>query len=149
MTLKDYVETAENDFILMYENTGFLKDFEAKKIANSFSTKRLNDASILSYLRGLGVTRAIYNYDGLKPCRIKPEIFRNAVKDYDGDYPVTVYSYLGNQATSLNDTQVTVNIDRNICCSTKNELKYKPFVRWDENGFDSLKSYLALTKKTN
>lgn len=140
--LIQYCQSAD-DFVLMYENTAIIRQFSAKKIANSFSMKRLDNMPI-SYLRKLGVQGSIYNYDYLKPCKIKTDIFNEAVKDYDGDYPITVYSYLGNETTKLNDNNTTVFVDRNICCSTKNELKRKFFARWNENGFQSLKTFLNL-----
>ena len=81
----------------------------------------------------------------LKSEKINPEIFNQFIGDYSGKFPVTVYTYLGNKQTKLNDTQTTVYIDRNICCSVKNELKRKIFARWNEKGFGSLQNFLKLT----
>lgn len=138
----EYALSAD-DFILMYENTCFIKDVSAKKIANSFSMKRAENLPI-EYLRKQKIKNSIYSYDYLKPCKIKVDIFNDVLKDYRGEYPITVYSYLGNETTRLNDTQTTVYIDRNICCSTKNQLNHKTFARWNEKGFQSLKTWLKL-----
>ena len=129
----------------MYEHTAIIKDFSAKKIANSFTMKRVESFDAISYLRRSGVKQAIYCYDNLKACRINPEIFNQFIGDYSGKFPVTVYTYLGNKQTKLNDTQTSVFVDRNICCSVKNELKRKIFARWNEKGFGSLQNFLKLT----
>ena len=138
--IKEYALSAD-DFILMYENNVFLKDFSARKIENSFSMKNYK-IDAMPYLRKQGIEKSIYCYDNLKPCKIKTDIFNEAVKDYDGDYPITVYCYIGNQTTALNDNFCTVVVDRNICCSTKTALKTKYFARFTENGFQSLKKWL-------
>lgn len=144
LSLSEYCKQSTDDFILMYENTAILKEFSAKKIANSFSMKRADNFDVIGYLRKSGIQRSIYNYDGLKPCRINPNVFNEYITDYSGKFPITVYCYLGNQTTKLNDTQTTVYIDRNICCSVKSELKRKMFARWNEKGFESLKNFLNL-----
>lgn len=140
-TLYQYSIDAQ-DFILMYENTGVLKNFQAKKIANSFSMKLFNNFETINYLKKLGVNRNIFNYDRLKPCKIKSKIFNQVIKNYNGDNPITVYCYLGNQTTNLNDNLTTVFVDRPICCSTRSSLKEKDFVRWNQQGFESLRKEL-------
>lgn len=140
-SIKDYAINSD-DFILFYQNNVVLKQFSAKKIENSFSMKKYDNVDVISFIKKNGVDKVIYNYDYLKPAKIKTSIFNKVIKNYHGDYPVTVYCYLGQQTTLLNDNMCTVNVDRNICCSTKNELKIKFFARFNENGFESLKKFL-------
>lgn len=148
-TLKEYVETATEDFILFYENTGINKTISARKIKNSF-TYRLPQQSFvktLEYLRKKEVTGTIGCFDYIKPQKINPQKMNSVLNDYSGDYPVTVYNYLTDDNSMLDDLSCTAFADRKICCGLKQSLTEKHYVRWNETGYEFYLQYLDDNKK--
>lgn len=136
-------ENLSEYFIVMYENTGFLKNVDGMNLINTFSVFPDKDiVDTFRFIRNKGIQGAIYNYDGVKPQLINKAKFNEVIEDYRGNYPLTVYFYAAKNTTRNNNVYFSVNVDRNICCSTKDGLKRKVFIKWNENGFESLKKYL-------
>lgn len=133
-----------SDFVYMYQNTGFLKDLSVRNIKNSFSVfnDSKNVGQIIKYIRSKGIQGSIYNYDGCKAQLLNKDLFAQ-MADYNGNYPITAYSYSMKKTTKNRDVYQSVYVDRSICCSMKSALKQKIFVRWNEKGFNSLKEYLT------
>lgn len=130
-------------FIVMYENTGFLKNVDGMNLINTFSVFNNKDvAETFSFIRKQGIQGSIYNYDRFKAQLINKDKFNAVTDGYVGNYPLTVYFHCGKNTTRNNNIHFTVNVDRSICCSTKDGLKRKIFVMWNEKGFESLKKYL-------
>ena len=139
ISLKQYLELAD-DFILMNENTSFLKQFNARQIINTYTQKQV-DKQTVEYLNKKGVQQKIFNYDETKPQLIKVDEIKK-IDDYQGDFAITVYSYLSNNNTLYNDNNITAFVDRQICCSLLQKLKNVPFVKWNEKGLNSLKGFI-------
>lgn len=139
ISLKWFLELAD-DFILMNENTSFLKQFNARQIVNTYTQKQV-DKYTIEYLNKKGVQQRIFNYDETKPQLIKVDEIKK-IDDYQGDFVITVCSYLSNNNTLYNDNNITAFVDRQICCSLLQKLKNVPFVKWNEKGLNSLKSFI-------
>lgn len=136
-TLVQFVSNTENDFVLINQNTGFLKQFNAKQIILTYSNKSV-DVETIKYLSQHDINQHIFNYDD----QCKAQLIKiNEMKQiqYSGNYPITVYAYLTKQNTIYNDNNLTAFVDRKICCGLAQKIKNVPFVRWNETGFDSLK----------
>lgn len=142
-SLDEFLEMAD-DFILMQENHGFLREFNAKQMINTYSTKRVNKQTI-EYLKNKGVQQRILNFDDSKPQLIKVDGMKK-ISDYKGCFPITAYSYVNNEKTVFSDDKLTANCNKKICCGLLQKLKTVPFVTWDHNGFESLKNFVQ-TKK--
>lgn len=143
LTLKEFVETATEDFILIPENSGFNKTFSAKKIFNSFSFKLPENffPAVPEFLRKKGIEETVGCYDNIKPQVINPAKMREVLEEYYGEFPVTIYCYF-QEKNRVDDLTVTAFADRKVCCGLKRDLESKNFVRWNETGFEFYKSYL-------
>ncbi len=135
------LESTADDFIVMYENTGFLRETDGKKIIPTYSLKNRN-IKIIQQMNDLGINKTIYNYENIKAQPINKAEFNKIVSSYDGQNYLSLYA-LRDGANLALDTQFTVEVDRPVCCSTKNNLKTKHYVRWNEKGFQSLKQFLS------
>lgn len=143
-SLAQFVNTADNNFILMSQDTGFLKQFNAKQIVLTYTNKSV-DAKTIKFLREQKIDQHILNYDQCKAQLIQIDKMRQI--KYDGDFPITVYAYLTKQNTLYNDNNLTAFVDRKICCSLAQKIKNVPFVRWNNAGFESLKLTILKNKK--
>ena len=124
----------------MYENCGFLKQTDGRKIVPTYSLKNRN-AKIFQEMKDLGIQKSIGNYQQLKAQPVNKTEFNNVLSAYNGENHLSFYALREGADLAL-DNMFTVEVDRPVCCSTKNNLKIKHYVRWNQNGFESLKDFL-------
>lgn len=144
-SLKDFAKSQEltDDFVIMYENTGILKETDARTIIPTYSidVKQHKD-ELFQLMKSLNIRKRPYLYDFIKPQLIIKEQFNTHISKYEGQYWLTAFNLLADKKAQHSDILYTVNVNRPICCSTKSNLRKRHFVRWDENGFQSLKDFL-------
>lgn len=128
------------DILFMNENMSILKDIDAKFIFPSFSGKLFPE--LFKDIQP-NVDKKILLYDDLKIQPVNVKIF-NEVINRDYHYYLTAYFYNSNLEMGLSDLQISVNVDRPVCCSTRQNLKIRTFLRWNEAGFISLRKELGI-----
>ena len=136
----------------MPENTAFLRETEAQKIAPTYTMQHKSKEfmSTIAKLRKQGVTKSIYCCDFIKPQPVNKEAFRAIQSNSESGYILTEYFYLSDFVSLANDLQMSVQVNKAICCGTKSGLKQKHFVRWTDTGFEFYKKYLDdVTKSKN
>lgn len=126
--------------IFMNENMSIINEFDAKKLYPSYLTNSKNVKDLLSELP-IKAGR-IFNFENVKPQPINVEAWNKLMTQKYNNYTSVYFNLKGD--LYANDTISTVEVIKPICCSVKQGLKTKKFVRWDENGFESLKSFLGL-----
>lgn len=131
------------DVIFMNENMSFINAFDAKKIFPSY----LSNAKKIKEIRLEMPNKygRIYNFENVKPQPINVEEFNKIITEPYQNY-TSVYFNMREEEKYANDTMVTVEVIKPVCCSVKQGLKTKKFVRWNENGLESLKSSTGLYK---
>lgn len=145
-------ETLSADFVVMPENTAFLKQTDAQKIPPTYSMQHRPKEfmSFINNLRKKGVHKSIYCCDFIKPQPVNKAAFNAIQRQSESGYILTEYFYLSDFVSLANDLQMSVQVNKAICCGTKSGLKVKHFVRWTENGFEHLRKYLdEKTKNKN
>ena len=153
-SLSEFVssDTLSADFVVMPENTAFLRPTEAQKIAPTYTMQHKSKEfmSTIAKLRKQGVTKSIYCCDFIKPQPVNKEAFRAIQRQSESGYILTEYFYLSDFVSLANDLQMSVQVNKAICCGTKSGLKQKHFVRWTDTGFEFYKKYLDdVTKSKN
>lgn len=130
-----------NDFIIMYQNTGFLKNTDGKKIVPTFDMFSKLNIEIQKELRDF-TNKGLFISDGIKPQLINKKQMIAVLQQYKGKYYITAYNVFLEKNNIANDNMFNVVVNKPVCCSVKSNLHLKHFVRWDQNGFQSLKNYL-------
>lgn len=121
--------------IIIKQNMGLNKEVNAKQIPTTYS-RSLNRELIQEIKIS---EKLLLNYDNLKLQTISFEKF-NELKNKN--YPLSVYHYENDVQIGENDQLYTVDIRKEICCSTKRELQNKQYVRWiNQEAFESFKKY--------
>lgn len=121
--------------IIIKQNMGLNKNVNAKQIPTTYS-RSLNRELIQEIKIS---EKLLLNYDNLKLQTISFEKF-NELKNKN--YPLSVYHYENDVQIGEIDQLYTVDIRKEICCSTKRELQNKRYVRWiNQEAFESFKKY--------
>lgn len=121
--------------LIIKQNMGLNKNVNAKQIPTTYS-RSLNKELIQEIKIS---EKLLLNYDNLKLQTISFEKF-NELKNKN--YPLSVYHYENDVQIGENDQLYTVDIRKEICCSTKRELQNKQYVRWiNQEAFESFKKY--------
>lgn len=121
--------------LVIKQNIGLNKEVNAKQIPTTYS-RSLNKELIQEIKIS---EKLLLNYDNLKLQTISFEKF-NELKNKN--YPLSVYHYENDVQIGENDQLYTVDIRKEICCSTKRELQNKQYVRWiNQEAFESFKKY--------
>lgn len=129
------------DVIFMNEDMTFINTFDAKKIFSSYINNNKN--IIREIINELPQRNGrVYNFEDVKPQPINLKKW-NEVITQKYDKFTSVYLNMINEKHA-NDTICTVEVIKPICCGVKQSLKMKKFIRWNEAGFESLKSYLKI-----
>ena len=128
------------DVIFMNENMSFINAFDAKKIFGSYLSNAKKTKEIL--LEMPNKYGRIFNFENVKPQPINVKSWNANITNEYQNY-ISVYFNMRDDRYA-NDTMTTVEVIKPICCSVKQALKTKKFIRWNEGGFNSLKSYLKI-----
>lgn len=129
--------------IIIKQNMGLNKEVNAKQIPTTYS-RSLNKELIQEIKIS---EKLLLNYDNLKLQTISFEKF-NELKNKN--YPLSVYHYENDVQIGEIDQLYTVDIRKEICCSTKRELQHKQYVRWiNQEAFTSFKQYYEKNEKNN
>lgn len=129
--------------IIIKQNMGLNKEVNAKQIPTTYS-RSLNKELIQEIKIS---EKLLLNYDNLKLQTISFEKF-NELKNKN--YPLSVYHYENDVQIGEIDQLYTVDIRKEICCSTKRELQNKQYVRWiNQEAFTSFKQYYEKNEKNN
>lgn len=128
------------DVIFMNENMTFINTFDAKKMFSSYINGKNNKNIVKDIIKELPQRSGrVYNFEDVKPQPINVKKWNEIItKKYDKF--TSVYLNMVNEKHA-NDTICTVEVIKPICCGVKQSLKNKKFIRWDENGFESLKNF--------
>lgn len=124
--------------IFMTQNMSFINAFDAKKLFGSYlnNVKKIKEIHLeISNKYG-----RIFNFEDVKPQPINVEEWNKLITREYKNY-TSVYFNM-RDGKYANDTITTVEVIKPVCCSVKQSLKTKKFVRWNENGFQSLKNFL-------
>lgn len=143
-TWQDFIirQNLTQNFIIMYENTSFLKTVDARAIPTTFALNIKNNKQIFPELRQYHITGKIQLFDYIKAQPINKTKFKEIMADYNGKYPVSIYNLLLKNKNIISNNFITVNVERPVCCSTKSALKIKSFVNWNNEAFQSLVDFL-------
>lgn len=144
-TLKEFAQSSDlaDDFVVMYENTGFLRETDAKAIIPTYSMDiRDHKENLFRLVKQLNVNKKPYLYDFIKPQLVNKMQFNTIISEYNGEYLLTAFNLLVDKKFLAMDNNFNTVVDRPVCCSTKSNLKTRHYVRWNENGFQSLKDFL-------
>lgn len=143
-TMKDFIkrENLTQNLVIMYGNTSFLKEIDARSIPTSFTMNIKNHRQIFKQAKQIGITGKMQIFDYIKAQIVNKNEFSSIVSEYTGKYPLTAYNMLLDKNNAAPDNLLTVDVERAVCCSTKNELKTKRFVRWNDEAFQSLVDFL-------
>ena len=104
----------------MEENMGLLKDVNGDLIPITYEMKNNN-----------------YLHDHIKPQPIRKSLFHI---QQDQNYLSQYYKSI--DRIGLPNMTYVVNVIKPICCTIKSTLKIKSYVKWNQDGFESLKDYL-------
>ena len=111
--------------LVMEENMGLLKDISIQHIPTTYSYDEKQ-----------------YIHDHLKPQLIDKEKFLK-LPIIQTQNILTQY-YKNIEVIGIYNPSFVVDIIKPICCKVKSLLKVKQYVKWNNEGFESLKKYLKL-----
>lgn len=136
------MDNITENVVVMNENMSFCNSFDLRRIIPTYlhnleSIKQMNEEVPLPKKE---VKK--YGFENIKPQPINVKKW-NEVIDRKYNHPISVFFNLVD-GDYVNDTFVSVEVNKPICCSVKQSLKIKKFVRWDERGFESLKQFKEL-----
>ena len=107
--------------MIIEQNMGLLKDVNICNIPITYQFKNNN-----------------YIQDHIKPQLVGSKLFLPLINQQN---PLTKY-YKSIDRVGIPNNTFVVNVTKPICCTTKSLLTVKQYVKWNQEGFQSLKKYL-------
>lgn len=126
--------------IFMNENMTFINTFDAKKIFPTYLTTNRSSIDIIKEMPRKG--GRVFNFEDVKPQPINVKKWNEVIDQNYVNFTSVYFNLIDDK--KVNDNFATVEVIKPVCCSVKQALKTKKFIRWNEDGFNSLKSYLKI-----
>ena len=126
--------------IFMNENMSFINTFDAKKIFPTYLTTNRSSIDIIKEMPRKG--GRVFNFEDVKPQPINVKKWNEVIDQNYVNFTSVYFNLIDDK--KVNDNFATVEVIKPVCCSVKQALKTKKFIRWNEDGFNSLKSYLKI-----
>lgn len=126
--------------IFMNENMTFINTFDAKKIFPTYLTTNRSSIDIIKEMPRRG--GRVFNFEDVKPQPINVKKWNEVINQNYVNFTSIYFNLIDDK--KVNDNFATVEVIKPVCCSVKQALKTKKFIRWNEEGFNSLKSYLKV-----
>lgn len=111
--------------MIIEQNMGFLKDTNIENITTTYDLKDNT-----------------YIHDHIKPQVINKNELLNLSIDYTQNI-LTQYFNL-TKSIGIKNAPYVVEVIKPLCCTVKSLLTVKPFVLWNDRGFNSLRKYFKL-----